>query len=99
MSGFLIQNPGVRHQGLPVFGWMNIDFDHARIRRDLHLLYPRVARGFVTFNNHRDLIFLSRDFNRIDEVGKIIDPGKRWQKYVKLARPRLDSDRCVDDFP
>ena len=62
--GNFVQKLGVRDQFAPIDGWVDVDFNHARIGGDLQHGQAGVARWRVAFQHDGDTELLGCGFNR-----------------------------------
>ena len=61
---------------------MDVDFDHARIRRDANDVHARIDRRRVALDLHRKPDFFGRRFSGCDQFEIILEPLDRRQEHA-----------------
>ena len=77
---------------------MNVDLDHARVRRDIENTHARVAGWRVAFDDERSSHGLGGVLDRRQQRDVILDALERRHEHMKVAVAHLEDQRCLDDF-
>ena len=61
---------------------MNVDFDHAGVRRNANDIHARIDRGRVALDLHRKPDFFRRRLSGGDQFEVILEPLDRRQEHA-----------------
>ena len=97
-----IERLGDVHRLFPTGGRLDIDLDHARVRRDLHHHEARVGWRRIALNPHRYRSRLGHRFYVGDDFEIVLQRLDRRDEHREMIAARLDGERgahrALDDF-
>ena len=79
---FLVDDFGGGDAFAPARRGMDVDFDHAGVRRDANDVHARIDRGRVALDLHRKSDFFGRGFGGGDQFEIVLEPLDRRQEHA-----------------
>ena len=99
LARFLVERAGGRHQFAPGCGGMNVDFDHARIRRDAEQAQMWIARRWIALDRYRNMHCARDTLNCAQQGDVFAGVLERRHEDVEVAFAHLNGERGLDHFP
>ena len=93
---FLVDCLGRGDALAPARRGMDVDLDHARIRRDANDVHARIGRGRVALDLHRQANLFGGRLGGGDELEIVLQPLDRRQEDAEMSVARLDRHRGAD---
>ena len=94
---FLVERGRVLAQRRPARRRLQVDLDHAGVRRDLDVRQPRIVGRRLAFEDHRQAQRARGRFDRLDQIEVVLGGADRRQEHVQPALARLDAQRGPHD--
>ena len=94
---FLVERGRVLAQRRPARRRLQVDLDHAGVRRDLDVHQPRIVGRRLAFEDHRQVQRARGRFDRLDQIEEVLGGPHRRQEHVQPPLARLDAQRGPDE--
>src|SRR6266446_973061 len=78
---------------------MNVDLDHARVRRDAEHAQMWIARRRVALDGYRNMHCACHKLDRVEQRDVLVDMLERRHEDVKVALANLHRERRLDHLP
>ena len=78
---------------------MNVDFDHARIRRDAEQAQMWIARRWIALDRYRNMHCARDELNCAQQGDVFAGVLERRHEDVEVAFAHLNGERGLDHFP